>query len=238
MKFSIFRGCCRHPLLPILPLAFFLLSCLPRTQPTLYVGTTLHDIRKIVVIGFQPALAPGQASGVTRGPVTGSVFMADPTTWVTSEGMTDRLFDNLNKIDAYDLITPGRARGAFSGLIGGDAVLGEVELAQRIGQAFAADAVLMGYIYRWRERQGTDYAVNSPASVAFDLYLIGPEEGRILWKGQFDKTQHSLSENLFDMSTFFRGKGKWMKVGELAEFGLESVLSSLYKATGVQEDEP
>jgi len=49
----------------------------------------------------------------------------------------------------------------------------------------------------------------------------------VLWSGRFDKTQRSLSENLLDMRTFFRGKGKWMSARELASLGLEIIIRDM-----------
>jgi hypothetical protein len=98
---------------------------------------------------------------------------------------------------------------------------------QQIGQRFSADAVLVGYLYRWRERVGTELAVSRPASVAFDLSLIRPEDGAILWRAKFDKTQQSLSENLLGWGTFVKGQGRWMTAEKLAEIGLEDLLGRI-----------
>jgi hypothetical protein len=63
--------------------------------------------------------------------------------------------------------------------------------------------------------------------VAFDLCLVGRSEGVILWKDRFEKTQKSLSENLFDFSTFVKSKGRWMRAEELAALGLEALVQNL-----------
>ncbi len=102
-----------------------------------------------------------------------------------------------------------------------------VEMLQETGKSFSSDAVLFGYIYRWRERVGKKYGVISPASIAFDLHLISTENGSILWKGSFNKTQLSLSENLLDLSTFIRSRGTWLTARELAQIGLEKLLGNL-----------
>ena len=104
--------------------------------------------------------------------------------------------------------------------------MGDLEVFQEIGKAYSADAVLTGYVYRWREREGTEYAVNRPASVAFDLYLIKTDDGVIIWKGRFEKAQQSLSENLFDLGTFLKSKGRWMEAKELADIGLAHLMET------------
>ena len=141
--------------------------------------------------------------------------------------MTAKLFEGVRKKGDYELISPRQARGVYSSLISSDAEHTEFEIFQKIGQAFSADAVLIGYLYRWRERVGSNHAVDLPASVAFDLSLIRSEDGAILWSEKFDKTQKSLSENLFEWDTFVRGRGRWMTAEKLAELGLEDMLSRM-----------
>ena len=111
-----------------------------------------------------------------------------------------------------------------------------LEILQEVGKAFEADAILAGYIYRWREREGTDYAVDRPASVAFDLQLIRPTDGAVLWKMKFDKAQQSLSENILDLKTFLDGRGRWMTVEKLAMLGLRKALGDMPSGPRKSED--
>jgi hypothetical protein len=97
-------------------------------------------------------------------------------------------------------------------------------LLKEIGTHFQADAVMAGTLYRWQERLGSDFAVTEPASVAFDLHMVSPADGTILWKGKFDKTQQSLSENLLDWELFRQGKGRWLTAQRLAQIGLKALL--------------
>ena len=60
--------------------------------------------------------------------------------------------------------------------------------------------------------------------------------GGILWKGRFDKSQQSLSENLFDMDTFVKGGGKWMTAESLAELGLEVLFEEMPKGQKKAEE--
>lgn len=223
-------------LFTVLILMFFLQGCQLHPRAAHQGKPPVVTIGKMVVVGFQPAIAPGGKSGPARSPITGAVFLAEPTTRIAADRLTGRLFGKLLDAKKYHLIPPGQARGVFSSIISSGSLLEDVEIAQKIGQNLSAESVLLGYTYRWKERAGTDYAVNHPASVAFDLYLIRTLDGSVLWKGKFDKTQQSLSENLFDMGTFLKGKGKWMKAEELADLGLENLLSSFPKGSGIRED--
>jgi hypothetical protein len=189
-------------------------------------------LEKIVVFGFRSALERGTTPEVIRSPISGEAFTAKPIPEAVAEQMTERLFQRVSASDRYELVSPDQARGVYSSLVSNQSTLSEMEILERIGNAFSADAVLAGYLYRWRERVGTDYAVKTPASVAFDLYLIRPQDGTLLWKGQFDMTQTSLSENLLEMSTFIEGGGKWMTARQLAEVGLGRVLQGLDRKRG------
>jgi len=104
-------------------------------------------------------------------------------------------------------------------------------MPQKIGKSFSSDAILFGYIYSWAERKGTKYSVETPASVFFDLHLVSTDNGFNLWKDSFKKTQVSLSENLLDLSTFLKSKGRWLTAKELAHFGLENMIKCIGDAT-------
>jgi hypothetical protein len=206
---------------------FLIMGCHFRKEGVPEGKPFLPKIKRLVVIGFLPVVPPGDEPGMVQSPLSGAVFMAEPVPRFVADKMTANLFNRIVKDRRYELISPAQAKGVFSSLISTDLASDDIEIFRKIGQAFSADAVLMGYIYRWREREGTDYAVRRPASVAFELYLIRPDDGAILRKGRFDKSQRSLSENIFDLETFLKGGGKWMTVENLADFGLTNLLGKL-----------
>ncbi len=193
----------------------------------------LPVINKVVVVGFQAAMSQGEEPEVVQDPLTGAVFSAEPVSRSVAQEMNKSLFEALVAQAKYELIPPNQAKGVLSGIAGLDSDLGEgpLEILQKVGERFGADAVLAGYIYRWREREGGDYSVRRPASVAFDLHLIKVGDGAIVWKGRFDKTQRSLSENVFDVGTFIQGGGRWMTAQKLAILGLRKLLTELSAAT-------
>jgi hypothetical protein len=85
---------------------------------------------------------------------------------------------------------------------------------------------VVGYLFRFRERKGEPYAVQQPASVAFDIHLLRVQDGVLVWRGSFDKTQSALMENILQAPAFYREKGRWVTAEELAAEGLEQVLKS------------
>ena len=194
-------------------------------------------LTRVVVSGFHPSIPPDGDPKIVRSPLTGAVFMAEPVSRKVARDLTNRLFEKLVERGDYVLVAPDQAGTVYSKLLSSETVLTDAEIFQRMGRAFSADAVLTGYLYRWREREGTDYAVNRAASVAFDLCLISPLDGTVLWKDAFEKTQKSLSENLFDFRTFLKSKGRWMRAQELAAVGLAELVENLPTGTG-KEKEP
>ena len=101
--------------------------------------------------------------------------------------------------------------------------LSDRNIAVKAGLSLDVDAVVLGYIYRFSQRVGTRYSAEFPASVAFDIYLIDVETGRILWRGNFDETQRPLSEDLFQVGTFIKRKGGWITAKEMAHSALDKI---------------
>jgi hypothetical protein len=61
-------------------------------------------------------------------------------------------------------------------------------LAQKTGSALGANLIIVGTVWRFRERVGGALGVESPASVAFAVGLVDVSNGKILWNAHFDKT--------------------------------------------------
>lgn len=187
------------------------------------------QVTKVVVAGFRTALSQGNERDVIRDPISGAVFMAEPVPNEIAQKMSRVLFEKVSTEKGFDAVSPSQAKWAFSSVVRAEKNLGvsTVEILQKVGISFGADAILAGYIYRWREREGTDFAASRPASVAFNLLLISAAEGRILWKGKFDKTQRSLSENILDLSTFRESGGRWITAEKLGMLGLRDLLAEM-----------
>ncbi|HOP46075.1 MAG TPA: hypothetical protein PK874_00305 [Desulfobacteraceae bacterium] len=208
---------------------FLIFGCHTSKTNAPHAESTSPEITKIVVVGFRAALPHAEQTDTIMSPLSGSVFIAGPVPQDAVEKITDRLFNRLVAAKKCELVSPGQAQGLYSSIVDSDENVGMrvLKLLQKVGSHFGADAVLAGYIYRWQEREGSDYAVNRAASVAFDLHLVCPADGSIIWRGKFDKTQRSLTENLLDMKTFFQGKGQWMTAEKLALIGLNNLLNEM-----------
>ena len=190
---------------------------------------SLEGIGSILVIGFRPVILPDQQTGMVRNPLTDAIRYAEPVPQDVADKLTYSLFDHLTRSGGYHFISPRDAGSQSSTVDSPFRIRGDSNLYLRIGESLSADAFLAGYIWRWKERKGAEFAVEFPASVDFDLYLIRLDDKAIVWKYAYDKTQQSLAENLLDLSTFLRAKGTWLSAFELAELGLEKIVESFPK---------
>ncbi|MBW6520545.1 MAG: hypothetical protein K0A99_05960 [Desulfoarculaceae bacterium] len=96
---------------------------------------------------------------------------------------------------------------------------------QIIGAKLGANAVLEVTVTRFHERDGSDLAVNSPASAAFALVLTHVESGKVLWDASFDEIQEALSSNLFALGKVKSRGFKWITAEELVRQGLKERLA-------------
>jgi len=211
---------------------FFLLTnggCQGGRAPVQTQAPPQPIIKKVVVVGFRAAISKGEKPDLVRNPITGTAFMSQSVPQDVVKWLTDQLFGMLVTDKRWNLIPPGQAKGIVESIVGSDTKVGisPLKMLQEIGKTFGADAVLIGQVYRWRERVGSDFGIESPASVAFDLSLVRPSDGAILWRGNYDKTQKSLFENLFDLKTYIKSDGLWLTAKKLSKFGLDKLLEDM-----------
>jgi hypothetical protein len=88
------------------------------------------------------------------------------------------------------------------------------------------DAVITGVILRYEDRDGHALAVDWPASVAYDAYLISARDGAMLWRARFDETQKPLLDNLLLVGRFLQGGGVRQTSDTLTHLGLERVIKT------------
>jgi PBP1b-binding outer membrane lipoprotein LpoB len=178
----------------------------------------LSGTEKILVLPFRDmTMIYGQDASV-RCPVCGRVFITGRVPVDAAERLTNSLISNLKSKKKYKIVT--------SSLVSEEQTFSERKLIVKKGRKYKADAVIAGYIYRYKERVGNRYSVKSPTSVAFGIHLISTKAGRIIWSGHFDETQRSLSENLFKLKKFIKRKASWITADEMATNGFEDILST------------
>jgi len=207
--------------------ALCILGCasgLPASAPAR--RETLH-IQSVLVLPFKEARTLYGTDRSVRCPVCGAIFETGPIEVGADTYVTQQLVAFLKGKTPYTLIPSGPAEGIRSEIISQDPGMSERELLVEMGKRLQADAVMSGMIYRFRQRIGTSFSVDTPASVALGVHLIRVADSRLIWTGIFDETQHSLSENLLQLRTFVRRGGGWLTAQQLATFGLHEILATL-----------
>jgi hypothetical protein len=97
------------------------------------------------------------------------------------------------------------------------------KLAKKFGENLQADLVVVGTIWRFREKGAVKENPYSPASVAFSVYLIEVAGGKRLWRNAFDGTQKALSEDVLGGLKQIKMGLRWLSVNELARYGVKNV---------------
>ena len=186
------------------------------------------EMGKIIILPFQDMSEVYGENVNVRCPLADNFFMTGKVAKGAVDILTDHMFILLKDRKSFELLPTSQAEGVLSSLLSRNKKrLSELELFLETGRALDVDAVIVGYIYRFRERVGTGYSVDSPASVGFDIHFISVVDGRIMWSGIFDETQRALSEDLFQLGTFLRRKARWITAEKMASSGLEDMLKKL-----------
>ena len=104
---------------------------------------------------------------------------------------------------------------------------GLAELADRLHRELGVDALLVGEITRWVEREGGAAGSQRPASVGVQVELYGAPDAQRLWRGEFDRTQQSLLSNVLLTPRYPGGGTRWLTAGEFAQFAASELAAAL-----------
>lgn len=99
-------------------------------------------------------------------------------------------------------------------------------MAVKLGRILNADAVFIGTVWRYRDRGALEDLPDSPASVAFAVYLVDVESGRQLWRGLYSGTQQTVMENVFQAKKQLRMGLRWLSAQELAQHGVQEAFNN------------
>ncbi len=179
----------------------------------------------VAVMPFS-VVRPGPGQDVVRCPITGAYFRPGVVA-PGAEAAMDALMGRLApRMLAPRVLDPARTRLAYQRVLG--KAVGWPTRAQlaALGRRLGAQAVIVGFIYRFRERVGPPLAASRPAAVTFDLTAIRCSDARVMWHRAFDAVQQPLSQNILGLGRYLRYGFKWLTARELAEAGLREVLAS------------
>jgi hypothetical protein len=205
---------------------FYLWACHAPVKGTKATSTP-SKLENILVIPFKDMAHVYGEDVTVRCPLCGRFFTTGKVVAGADRFLTDQLITILKRHKNIRLIPSNQAQGVFAWLLSTrEKEMPELEMIVEIGRTLGADAVLVGYVYRFKERQGSTYSVDTPASVAFDIDLVSVNKERIIWYGRYNETQKALTDDLFQFGKFIKRKGRWVTAWEMAVNGLEDVFQT------------
>jgi hypothetical protein len=89
-----------------------------------------------------------------------------------------------------------------------------------LGKKVNCDGVLVTVVQRFKQRVGTELAVEAPASAKFHMILRHSESGAVLWTADFKETQQSYLSNIFSFGKAKKRGFKWISVEDLVKQGI------------------
>lgn len=187
----------------------------------------LEPLQKVAVLPYQRVLPPdGAGDGGVCCPLTGAAFQSGPIMPGAEDALNTALAGILPRISDLNIVPASRAGLVYDRLLGrvpsADARAEVAETGRKLG----ADAVIIGFVFRFRDLVGGSMAAETPASVSFNLMVVSSKDGRVIWKGSFEQTQQPLSENLLNLDQYAEHGLKWYTATELSRIGMEQVLRS------------
>ncbi|MDH4206462.1 MAG: hypothetical protein OEV45_13130 [Desulfobacteraceae bacterium] len=135
-----------------------------------------------------------------------------------------RLVNDVLQIQFADqIVSMKEAAAVYADVIRDQTLDTPRKLAKKFGENLQADLVVVGTIWRFREKGTVKEMPDSPASVAFSVYLMEVAGGKRLWRNAFDGTQKTLSEDVLGGLKQIKMGLRWLSVNELARYGVKSV---------------
>jgi hypothetical protein len=181
---------------------------------------------RIAVISFQP-LIPEEGQGNTIiCPVCGIGYSSGKILKGSEKVVEEIFIDKLHELKDVELIPSDKVQGVYKRIASESLKEPLLNILKKVGHELGADVLAVGYVYRYTEREGYNYSAKHPASVFFEIHLMKTIDGSIIWRGFFDKTQKSLMEDVFQISSFVRGGGKWMTARQLTEQGMSKIFKT------------
>jgi hypothetical protein len=181
---------------------------------------------RIAVISFQPLIPDEKQGSTVICPICGIGYSSGKILKGSEKVVEEVFVDKLHKLKEVELIPSDKAQSVYK-RIASESLKGPLlNIFKKVGRELGADVLAVGYVYRYTEREGYNFSVEHPASVFFEIHLIKTIDGSIIWRGFFDKTQKSLMEDVFQISSFFKGGGKWMTARQLTEQGMNEIFKT------------
>lgn len=103
---------------------------------------------------------------------------------------------------------------------------GMTGLVSDIGQKIGCDGVLVTTVRRFKQREGTEYASDDPASADVYMTLVHSGSGAVLWTAEFRETQESFLDNILSFEKVQNRGLKWISVEQMVDQGISERLAT------------
>ena len=186
------------------------------------------EIRTIAIMPFLAGKFHTDIQGIVEGTISCTVgqlcFEPEDMKLSSQKKLTEMVRDYIGPhLEPGSLVQNSRVAEAFEKMSGDIHSETLRNLAKRLGREVDADYVLVGTVWRYRDRSEDTDEFQKPAAVAFVTYLVETATGKMFWQGHYDQSQRALSEDLTDASLFFKSGMKWLTADEIASIGVREV---------------
>jgi len=191
-------------------LALALLGCTETvaTQPRPALAELDAPLRRIAVLPFS-------ASALVR-------HEAGEETPTAAAKLVSRYVAEALAARGVEVIPPEDVEAALKPEMGSEQPVAAV-LARKLG----ADAVVIGELTRWEEREGEAMGTFHAAAVGFRVALRTAPGSKALWSAEFDERQQPLSDNVLRAGQYPGAGTRWLTAEELARWGAQQTVKAL-----------
>ncbi len=194
------------------------LTACPKPAPVVQQRTyavSAGSLRKVAVMPFYPR---PELSASASGRGLNSAEVAELVSTFITEALAAQ---GISVVAPSDLVTAFTASGVATPRLDPRAA------ASTASQKFGASAVLLGEVYRWRDRSGGRRGSSQAASVGYEMTLYQAPSGRRLWSSRFDETQRPITENVLNAPRYPGGGMRWLTAAELARWGADAAATAI-----------
>lgn len=178
----------------------------------------------LIMLPYTEVLPKGNNAALAASPITYAVYSAGSIKSEAIKVLDDALLAGMPKTSSVPLIMGAKVVSAANRILRRGLWPNQRQALAALGRELKVDGVLVGYVYRFQEREGGEYAAGKAASVAFDLALVRSSDGTVVWKNSFDQTQVALSENVMRLGEYAKHGLRWLSAAEFARFGMDQLL--------------
>lgn len=204
-------------------------KCTAQTQST-QIGLSNVIVEKIVLMPFMTGKLESSDQPIAK-PLSKPFPLPRVENENLSQGadlvLTRIVNDDLKKRFQERLVPQAQVEDTCRAVCGDAALDTPRKRAVRLGEALEANLVMVGTVWRYREKGALAEIPDSPASVGFALYLVDVNTGVRLWRGSFDGTQKALTQDVLGGLKQLGMGVHWLSAEELARYGVKSVLKTL-----------